>query len=88
MKYFLEHNTDIRQKSSDMCENIMSKFKDDVMNILKENIMNLEDRTGLTEKFFNYLLKPGYGINLSILTEVATGLGYKLEINFIKDENK
>lgn len=88
MSYFTDHCKEIREYSSEMTTNIMTKFKKDVEKILEEKKIDIGDITGVTKNGFNFLFQAGYGINILVLTEIASSLGYKLEINLIKDENK
>lgn len=88
MSYFIEHCKEIREYSSEMTANVMTKFKKDIEEILETGKINIDDRMGITKNCFDSILKPGFGINISILTEIVSSLGYKLKIDLIKDENK
>jgi len=87
MSYFSDNSKEIYKKRDEENSNILLKFEKDINEIsIKEN-KNIEYRTGISPSFFRCLFDYRH-IDISSLIEMAVCMGYKLEINFIKDEDK
>lgn len=67
----------------------LSKIKEKIIEILEKENKTLCDLIGLDWRHVQYIFDGEYGNPLvDILSEICLQFGYKLEINFIKDENK
>lgn len=77
-------------KRKELQQENLTKIKEKINEILEKENKTLCDLIGLDFKHIKYMFDVNCGDTsvIGIMTEICLQLGYKLEINFIKDENK